>query len=479
MREKHLSPAFTILLVDDEPAFLSTALFALNRKGYTNVETISDSRAVMPRLAQGGCGVLVLDMTMPYIGGRELLEKVTQEYPEIVTFMITAVNDVQSAVECIKLGAIDYLVKPVQHDQLIAAVRRAVETKNLSVETTALKRHLLDDVVRHPEAFSSILTTNSGMHNLFKYAEAIAGTDVPVLITGETGTGKEQMARAVHTLSERTGKFVGINVAGIDDTVLSDTLFGHLRGAFTGAEQSRNGLIEEAAYGTLFLDEIGDLRPQSQTKLLRLLQERTFLPLGSDTVLSSSARIVFATNRDLKSLMQKSAFRNDLFYRLQAHEIKLPPLRERLDDIPVLARAFIDEACTEFKKPRPYLNPELFPLLSTYTWPGNIRELKGLLFDAVSRNQTDTLKLQYLKEKLKDLRGESPERTTDPSAVVQALEKKVTFSASLPTAKELELMLIQEAFQRTNGNKTQAADLIGVARITVIRRLNELEHGSE
>ncbi|HLP17772.1 MAG TPA: sigma 54-interacting transcriptional regulator, partial [Bacteroidota bacterium] len=315
--------------------------------------------------------------------------------------------------------------------------------------------------------------------NLFKYAEAIAGTDVPVLITGETGTGKELMAKAIHTLSGRSGKFIDINVASIDDAVLSDTLFGHLRGAYTGADQSRKGLIEEAALGTLFLDEIGDLKPESQTRLLRLLQEKTFRPLGSDAIVSSSARFVFATNRDLKTLMKTGAFRNDLYYRLQAHEITLPPLRERLDDIKLLAHAFVDEASREFNKPRPHINPELFPLLSTYSWPGNIRELKGLLFDAVSRNRTDTLSLAYLKTKLKELRNEAPGRPDEITSAMTAFDKSVRFSTTLPTAKELELMLIKEAFRRTNGNKTQAADLIGVARITVIRRLNELEKTPE
>ena len=470
MIEQFPSPAFTILLVDDEEAFLSAAAFALKREGWTNVETISDSRKVIKRLERGGCGVLVLDMTMPYISGKQLLEVVSQDYPDIEVFMVTAVNDVQSAVECMKLGARDYILKPLEQDQLLSAVRRAIESKMLLAETAALKGQLLNGMVHHPGAFAPIVTNNSMMHNLFKYVEVIAGSDVPVLITGETGTGKELMAKAIHLLSGRKGKCVSVNVAGIDDTVVADTLFGHLRGAFTGADRSRKGLIEEAVHGTLFLDEIGDLRAESQTKLLRLLQEGTFHPLGSDTSLSSSARLVFATNRELRSLMQAGAFRHDLYYRLQAHEVVIPPLRERLDDIRLLAHTFIDEACEKFGKRRPHINPELFPLLSTYSWPGNIRELKGILFDALSRNETDTLSLKYLKEKLKGLRGDSPRVS---ASIEGKPEKKVTFSTSLPTAQELELMLIKEAFQRTQGNKSQTADLIGLARATVIKRLKE------
>jgi DNA-binding NtrC family response regulator len=305
-------PAFTIVLVDDEEAYLRSAAYALKREGLMNVETFSDSRQVLARLAQGGCGVLVLDMIMPFFSGRDILEQVSTAFPDVLVIMITAVNDVHSAVECMKLGAKDYILKPLQQDQLVIAVKRAIEAKVLRDETAELKGYILSDTLKHPEAFTPFSTINPTMHNLFQYVEAVAGTELPLLVTGETGTGKELLARAVHTLSARTGNLVSVNIAGIDDGVLSDTLFGHVRGAFTGADKSRKGMIEEAAFGTLFLDEIGDLRPESQIKLLRLLQDGSYHPVGSDTHVSSSARFVFATNRDLKAMMEKGQFRAEI-----------------------------------------------------------------------------------------------------------------------------------------------------------------------
>jgi DNA-binding NtrC family response regulator len=475
MTDRALYPSYTIVLVDDEEIFLQSASYAMRREGITNIEMISDSRFVLERLGRGGCGILLLDMTMPYLSGQELLEKVAHEYPDVAVFMVTAVNDVHTAVNCMKKGARDYILKPLQPDQFVTVVKRAIESRALLAEAAALKGALLNGTIKHPEAFAAIITNNSSMTNLFRYVEIISNTDLPILITGETGTGKELMAQAIHALSGRTGKFVSANIGGIDDTVMSDTLFGHVRGAFTGADQSRKGFIEEAAGGTLFLDEIGDLRVELQTKLLRLLQEGTFYPVGSDVVHSSSARIIAATNRDLRTMLQTKEFRHDLFYRLQAHEVKLPPLRDRLDDIRLLANAFVGEACEKFGIPPLYIPPELFTLLSTYSWPGNVRELKGLLFDAVSRIDSTTLSLHYLKEKLRELHGISSDAVKNVSSASGPPNKTVIFSTSLPTANEMELMLIQEALRRTNENKTQAADLLGITRATIIKRSKELE----
>jgi DNA-binding NtrC family response regulator len=477
MTTQTLSPVFTILLVDDEDAFVHSAAYALKREGMTNVETISDSRRVMERLARGGCGVLILDITMPFVSGREILAQVSKDHPEVSVCMITAVNDVQSAVECMKLGAQDYILKPLHHDQLIAAVRRAIEARSLRDEAAALKGYILGDELRHAEAFAHIITNDPAMHNLFKYVEAVAATELPLLITGETGTGKELLARAIHTISGRPGKLVCVNAAGIDDGVFSDTLFGHTRGAFTGAEKARKGLIEEAANGTLFLDEIGDLRPESQIKLLRLLQEGAYHPVGADTQTSSSARFVFATHCDLKAMMHAGQFRPDLYYRLQAHEVHVPPLRARPGDLRLLAPVFVEEASVAVHKAVPHLNAELFTLLSSYSWPGNIRELRGILFDAVSRNTTASFGMQYLKAKLRELRGTVPAADGDTMAAdvhSGSHTPKVVFSDVLPTTEELELLHIREALRRTNGNRSQAADLLGIARATVIKRLKAL-----
>lgn len=473
MKNQSVYPSFKIVLVDDESSFLTATAFALKREGITNIETIEDSRLVLESIAGGGCGILVLDMAMPYVSGKDILVEVRREYPEIDVFMLTAIRDVQNAIDCLKLGARDYLVKPIEQREIAAVLKNAVESRMLMEEASRLKGSLLREELKHPEAFSPIITNDGQMRNIFKYIEVIAEVDVPVLITGETGTGKELVARAIHGLSGRNGAFVSTNTAGIDDATFSDTLFGHVRGAFTGADRNRKGLVEEAAHGTLFLDEIGDLRAESQTKLLRFLEGGNYRPLGSDSVVASSARLVFATNRDLRALASGGQFRPDLYYRLQSHEVALPPLRQRMGDLVHLTNFFVDEASSKFKRTRPFLNPEVYSLLTTYHWPGNVRELRGLLFDAVSRNETHSLSLKHLKSRLREIRNEIPAKDATPERrePVEAAQKRVVFSETLPTADELELLLIHEALRRTGGNKTQAADLIGLARGTVIKRL--------
>ncbi|MGE5316020.1 MAG: sigma-54-dependent transcriptional regulator [Acidobacteriota bacterium] len=486
MSDRPLYPSYTILLVDDEASMLTIGAFTLRKANITNIETIQDSREVMARIARGDCGIVILDMDMPHINGRELLRSITAEYPDISVYMLTGRNDVETAVDCMKLGALDYILKPFHPGKFVETVLQAMEARMRTSERSALKNGILDSALKAPEAFAPIITNNAQMRGLFKYAEVIAGTDLPVLITGETGTGKELMAQAIHQASGKSGKYVSVNIAGIDDAVLSDTLFGHVRGAFTGAEKARNGLIEEAAGGTLFLDEIGDMKPESQTKLLRLLQERTYHPVGSDTPLVSAARIVAATNRDLKSMSQSGAFRYDLYYRLQAHEVHLPALRERKDDLPLLADAFLDEGCRIFGKRRIAAGRELITLLGTYHWPGNIRQLQGLLIDAVSRSTTPSLSLAHLKEKLRDLRLESGVLEADPltapapdaQSPAGPASSGMTFPLSLPSVAQWELLLMQEALRRTGGNKSQAADLLGIARTTLIKRLKEAEPSS-
>jgi DNA-binding NtrC family response regulator len=465
-------PSYAVILVDDEQSSLMTAAFALRKARITNVETIQDSRLVMDRVERGGCGIMVLDLDMPHVSGMEILKRVAKDYPEISVIMATGLNEVSSAVECMKLGASDYIVKPVHYGKLADLILHTIESKALQKECAALKRGILDSSLKHPEAFAPIITNNAAMRSLFKYAEVIGGTDLPILIAGETGTGKELMAQAIHAASERKGKFVSVNVSGIDDLVMSDTLFGHVRGAFTGADQLRKGLLEEAAHGTLFLDEIGDLKLDSQVKLLRVLQERTFHPVGADTALVATARIVAATNRDLKAMVRAGEFRHDLFYRLQAHEVKLPPLRDRIDDMPYLVDAFVEEGSQILNAPRPVLSPELLTLLSTYHWPGNVRELRGLLIDALSRNQTNMLSLAYLKDKLKELRGAlgTYEVGVLPDGPSYGA---MSFPLTLPTISQMEVALIREALHRTNGNKSQAADLLGIARTTLINKLKE------
>lgn len=291
----------TILLVDDEPAILKATALMLKGHGHDSVLTAQDSREVMSILAAQPVSVVVLDLYMPQISGQELLPQIIAAYPHISVIVMTALDETQSAVECMRAGAFDYLVKPVESARLVATVSKALEVSALSSEMSSLKEYLLTDRLKYPEAFSSIVTRDKRMRSIFQYVEVIAPSQLPVLITGETGVGKDMLAKAIHSVCRCKGQFVAVNVAGLDDNMFSDTLFGHKRGAFTGADQARDGLLARASGGTIFLDEIGDLSDLSQIKLLRLLQEQEYYPVGSDVTRKSTARVVLATNKPLKS----------------------------------------------------------------------------------------------------------------------------------------------------------------------------------
>src|SRR5262244_3709077 len=340
-----------VLLVDDDTQVLHSASIVLRSSGLVHVLTVDDSRSVMPLLAERDIGALLLDLMMPHLSGHALLEQVTEDHPDIPVIVMTATNDLQTAVQCMQDGAVDYLVKPVEENRLVSSVKRALEIRMLRAEVLSLKERLLTDTPHQREAFAEIITQSKEMFAIFRYLEAIAPSPQPVLITGETGTGKELVARALHRLSARPGELVAVNVAGLDDTMFSDTLFGHTRGAFTGAERPRDGLVTSTAEGTLFLDEIGDLSVVSQVKLLRLLQDGTFYPLGADRPRQSRARVVVATNRDVVQDVQAGMFRKDLYYRLRAHHIQLPPLRARRDDLALLVPYCLAKAAAALHKP--------------------------------------------------------------------------------------------------------------------------------
>jgi two-component system, NtrC family, nitrogen regulation response regulator GlnG len=386
-----------VLLVDDEPQILRSASVLLRASGVAQVITLEDSRAVMPLLAEQEMGVVVLDLTMPFISGQALLEHITADYPDLPVILLTATNDLETAVQCMQAGAIDYLVKPVENNRLISSVQRALELRGLRTEVLSLKERLLSDTPFHREAFAEIITQSKAMQAIFRYVEAIAPSPQPVLVTGETGTGKEPIARAIYRLRGGHGELIAVDVAGLDDTMFSDTLFGHTRGAFTGADRPRDGLITQATEGTLFLDEIGDLTAASQVKLLRLLQDGSYYPLGADRPRQSRARIVVATNYDVAQRVSEGLFRKDLYYRLRAHHIQIPPLRARREDLPLLVNHFLEKAAQALHKPSPTPPLALYRLLQGYAFPGNVRELEAMLFDAVARHQGDLLSLQSFK----------------------------------------------------------------------------------
>jgi DNA-binding NtrC family response regulator len=462
---------FPVLIVDDEEEMLASESLALQINGVENVVTCSDSRKALEILRGLGPCVAVLDITMPHLDGVELLGLISEGLPEVTPLMMTGVNDVETAVHCIKKGAFDYVLKPVNQDRFVTCVTRALEHKRSLAATDRLVRGLLDDAVARPACFEAIVTRESRLRNIFKYIEAVAPTTLPVLLTGETGAGKELFAHSVHLASGRSGEFVCVNSAGIDDAMFSDMLFGHAAGAFTGAQKDRKGFIDRARNGTLFLDEIGDMKPESQVKLLRLLQEGTFYRLGQETEERTNARIVAATNRSLEELHADPRFRKDLYYRLKSHHVHIPPLRERMGDVPLLADRFLELAAKEQGKPKPTAPPELYNILSNYHFPGNARELRGMVYDAVSRHQGGVLSCSSFKEAV----GRKP-RAGEPAAAAPVTRKEpgIAFPFPLPSIHETESALVREALKRSNGNKTLAAEMIGMARQTFRTKAKEL-----
>jgi DNA-binding NtrC family response regulator len=464
------NPPRPILIVDDEASILLAIDTTLQMAGLDHTITCQDSRQVIDIMAEKTVELMLLDLNMPNVDGHRLLDEVHRDHPEVPVIIVTGEVDIQIAVKCIQAGAFDYIVKPVEADRLITAVNRAVAFQELKRENRSLRRHLLRDDLEHPEAFGCIITANKHMLTLFQYVESIATTSQPVLVRGETGVGKELIARAIHRLSGLKGQFVAVNAAGLDDTVFSDTLFGHAKGAFTGADTPRGGLIEMASGGTLFLDEIGDLTPASQVKLLRLLQGGEYFSLGDDVPRLSNARIIAATNQRLSDLLQTGRFRKDLNYRLQTHRLVIPPLRERLDDIPLLTEHFMARAAASLEKAKPAVPEALLPLLSGYTYPGNVRELESMIFDAVSRHRSGVLSLASIKA---HIRREQSSIGTTPSYRVEERDPPIRFSHRLPTIKEANRLLVAEAMRRSGGNQSRAAKMLGISQQALSKRLKK------
>jgi two-component system response regulator HydG len=354
-------------------------------------------------------------------------------------------------------------------ENLIYAVGRDITEQRLAEqEISSLKKHFLEDELEHQEAFSSIITKSNKMRALFHYIEAVASYQKPVFITGETGVGKELIAQSIHQVSALNGPYVAVNVAGLDDTMFSDALFGHKKGAYTGAEREREGMIVQASGGTLLLDEIGDLHESSQVKLLRLLEEQTYYPLGSDTARRSQARIIATSNYDIQKRIAEGQFRKDLYYRLCVHHIHIPPLRERIEDIPLLLDYFIEGAAKAQHKKKPTPPSELVSLLTTYHFPGNIREMKAMVFDAVAQHKSGILSLDGFKAFIHQ-KGVSS-RTNDARPDQEAVSM-IDIFGHFPTLKEAETYLISEALKRANENQGIAASLLGIHRQALNRRL--------
>jgi DNA-binding NtrC family response regulator len=399
----------------------------------------------------------------------ELLPRLVEEHPDVPVIVLTGLNQVETAVECMKRGAFDFFVKTVEQERLLQGVQRALRMVELQRENHEMRSRVLDSRLRRPECFAEVVTRDPATTAALVYAEAVARSPQPVLVTGETGVGKELVARAIHLASGRRGKLVSMNVAGLDDAVFSDTLFGHVRGAFTGAEGVRSGMIEQAVDGTLFLDEIGDLSMSSQVKLLRLVQEGEYFALGSDVPKRMNARLVVATHCDLDARQKASQFRKDLYYRLCAHHVHIPALRDRREDIPVLLDHFLDEAARSLGKKKPVVPKELPILLANYPFPGNVRELRSMVFDAMSLHESRMLSMDAFKRA-------TGSRSVPPADAEGGARPRRVFvpDEPLPALHEVMDLLIEEALRRAEGKQTIASRLIGISQPALSKRLRNL-----
>jgi len=447
-------PELPVLVIDDEKNFLKSIDSMLRFNGITNVECCDDSREVMPQLEENKFSLIILDIRMPDIDGKELLPQIVEKYPEIPVIVVTGYSETKIAVECMKAGAFDYLEKPLDTKELLEKVSSAI---NL------------------PLHFSKIKTRSKIMQSIFHHIEMIAKTNMPVLITGESGVGKELVAKAIHKVSQRKGKFIAVNSAGLDDHLFSDTLFGHKKGAFTDARQEREGMIKHAQGGTLFLDEIGDLSVSSQIKLLRVIDQMEYCPLGSDVPVKTNARIVVATNRDLKIMRETKKFRTDFYYRLQVCEIHVPPLRDREEDIPVLVNYFLEKESKAKGRKTPKVSKESFKMLKNYDFPGNVRELENLIEYVVSRHRFRVLTPEVFQEKIKisAKREDSPPISGKIDPVFP--QEKGILEKSFPTFSELEAVYFKEVMKQSNGVKAKAAKLAGKRNRTFGTRYDKIK----
>ena len=458
-----LYPDYPVLIVDDEAHIVESQLNVLRSNGINNIISTTDSREVMGLLQSNEVEVVILDLGMPYISGEDILSQIRDDFPHIPVIIVTGTNEIDIAVKCMRAGAFDYMVKAVEESRLVSGISRAIELRELKREYWDLRKRLLSDRLSNPEAFSRIITQNRKMQSIFLFVESIAKTDETVLISGETGVGKELIAGTIHDLSRPEMPFVAVNVAGLDDTMFSDSLFGHRKGAYTGAADSRKGFLQQASGGTILLDEIGDLSPSSQVKLIRLLETGEYYPLGSDLTMKTDARIVVSTNKNLNEAVGSGEFRKDLYYRLSAHEIKIPLLRERKKDLPLLVRHFMEEASKKLSKEKIAVPPELIPLLEIYDFPGNIRELRSMIFDAVSKQTEKMLSLKPFKEAMgKDVQVFSKKQT----------EELIIFKDRLPTIAQASDILVAEAMKRAKGIRSTAAILLGISPQALGKRLN-------
>jgi DNA-binding NtrC family response regulator len=445
-----------ILIVDDDPGLLLSIKTTLVSADLPEPDTISDSRLVMERVRGHAYKIILLDLVMPYINGMELLEMIKKEFPETVCLVVTATDEVTTAIQAIRLGAYDYLVKPVNGETLVAIIQRAMERYQLRKEVALFAVQQSFANLANPEAFREIVAEDESMALVFCQVEAVAPTDYSVIITGESGTGKEMMARMIHKLSRRASEpFIAVNMAAFTQTLFEDEFFGHIKGAYTHAVSDKKGFFEAAQGGTLFLDEIAELAPSLQGKLLRVIQEKEYYRLGSTSSRRIDVRILAATNRDILEEVKNERFRADLFYRLSMYTIKIPPLRERKKDILPLSRYFLQRYGNSKSEPIESLSPELEQGLMAYSFPGNIRELENMMASAVLLEKSRILTL--------------PSVSISGSVISSSPDA----GSGLATLEDLEKQHILRVLQETGGNRKKAARILGINTATVYRKIEK------
>jgi DNA-binding NtrC family response regulator len=456
-----------LLLIDDEESLRSVVAERLTDEGF-QVTQASDGEAALEALDGFAFDVIVSDLRLPGVDGRQVIEAALARYPSIVAIVVTGYGTVKDAVDMIKLGAADFISKPFQFDELMHVLSKALEQRRLKSENAYLHEQLDQRF-----GLGSMAGKSAPMRALFQLIETVAPTGATILISGETGTGKEMVARAIHQTSTRhRGRFVAINVSAIPETLLDAELFGHVRGAFTGAVAMRQGRLEQADGGTLFLDEVGTMPMALQMKMLRVLQEREFERIGDTKTIKVDVRIVAATNADLSKMVKEGAFREDLYYRLNVIPVHLPPLRERAEDIPLLVARFIDKFRTSVaggddrrggSSDAPAVSQEAMRRLMSYAWPGNVRQLENAIERALAMIGART----------------QIEVTDLPADLLSTTEDRAKPALDLPEAgldlpaliAQIEKDLIDRALVRTDQNRGAAARLLGLKRTTLVERL--------
>ena len=445
-----------VLVVDDDEGLLLSIKATLVSSGLPEPALVSDSRRVMDLVREHDFQLVLLDLMMPHLTGLEVLRKIKATSPNVACVIVSAIDDVASAVQAMSLGASDYLVKPLNSEKLIALVNLTLEAHTLQNDLQQFGSKKVFSNLKNPEAFADIVAKDEAMALIFHQVEAVAGTDYSVVISGESGTGKEMLARVIHKLSNRAdAPFYAVNMASFSKTIFEDEFFGHTKGAYTDAANEKIGFFEAASGGTLFLDEITELDPSLQGKLLRVIEERELYRLGSTEIRNVDVRIIAATNRDINEQILQGNFRSDLYYRINMYNIKVPPLRERKKDILPIARHFLKTHASANDKKINMLEPELEERLMQYSYPGNVRELENIIAAAVLQEKHKTL---TLASTLNLLPYEGPERRKN---------------VELLTLEELEKRHIKKVLEITAGNRPRAAKILGVNVSTVYRKVEK------